>query len=162
MYSAKCDITMEIGNFEDGVFVPMASHSYVGGVDNISKFEAHKGAITNAMKKCASMFGIASDIYKGISDPDLIENGGQVYEEVVETYTDKAVPTVQTEEDEPLPITERGDIFSQLLTELNSVKDKDTYMKAKDMMDSVSSDLEPEQLEMAVKALVDLAKKYGK
>jgi hypothetical protein len=108
------------------------------------------------------MFGIASDIYKGISDPDLIENGGQVYEEVVETYTDKAVPTVQTEEDEPLPITERGDIFSQLLTELNSVKDKDTYMKAKDMMDSVSSDLEPEQLEMAVKALVDLAKKYGK
>lgn len=160
VYSAKCDIVIEIGNFLGGTFVPVASRPHVGGCNHIDKYEAHKGAITNAMKKCASMFGVASDIYKGLTDPDLIENG-QTYEEMPESqYVFEDIPIVQGEE--LLPMGEKGDAFSLLLTELNSVKDKTTFVKAKEMMDKVSGELTAEQMATIVGAIVELEKKYGK
>ena len=131
----------------------------------MDKYEAHKGAITNAMKKCASMFGIASDIYKGLADPDLIENGQAVeMPEVQVEYKGEAKidgGLVFTKE-EPLPIGEKGDIFSQLLTELNSVQDKETFVKAKEMMDRDSKELTEEQISVVINTIVELEKKFGK
>lgn len=182
MWAAKCDLTLEIGNwrFIEGTepnnatktalelqnencskFVLLASRSYTGGCNHMSRQESHKGAITNTLKKCASTFGVAREVYKGIADPDFETTDSDdtipQKEEDVKTESKLSKPANEHE----IPIETEGYTFKNLLTELNSVRDKPTFAKAKEMMDQVKNQLEPEQLTVAVSSLVELEKKFG-
>jgi hypothetical protein len=172
LWSATCGMTLAIGNWsvekEEGgprmnpKFVPLASRSWVGGVSHLSRSEAKKGAITNTLKKCAAAFGVGKEIYERLKEPEFEE---QKEEKVIEVEpkkeTDNEIlwPKVPVNE-QLLEVKEKGDSYADLLTELNSVQDKETLTKAQETMDKVKGQLTAEQLTEAVRIFADLKKKY--
>lgn len=46
-----------------------------GGHDSMTEADARKGAFTNAFKKCAALFGVGNDAYRGMLDPDNAPKG---------------------------------------------------------------------------------------
>jgi len=181
MWAAVCGMKLEIGNWktvrtkastpetvhkidvdtDKTVFIPLASRSWIGGVMHISRSEAKKGAITNALKKCAAAFGVGKEIYERLSEPEFEEQKEGIVEVEPKADDNKILWPEAPVNEQPLEVKEKGDLYADLLTELNSVQDKETLIKAQEMMDKVKNDLTPEQLAEAVRIFADLKKKYS-
>ncbi len=70
MVEATCDLTMQLGAWQNGVFVPFAEASGTGGHTAASEADAKKGAFTNGFKKVAAFFGCGWQAYAGVLDDD--------------------------------------------------------------------------------------------
>ncbi|MCB9609916.1 MAG: hypothetical protein H6716_25225 [Polyangiaceae bacterium] len=70
MFEVICDLSLQLGTWEHGVFVAFAETQATGG--HVAPFEAdaRKGAHSNALKKAAAAFGIGWRFYAGIADDD--------------------------------------------------------------------------------------------
>jgi hypothetical protein len=55
---------------------PVSRRKCAGGHDSSSHYDALKGAVTNAFKKTAALYGVAASAYRGTLDDDL-RNGDQ-------------------------------------------------------------------------------------
>jgi hypothetical protein len=71
-FEAICDITLELGEWVDGNFIPWAEALADGGHVSMSEADARKGAYTNALKKAAAMFGCGRQAYEGTLDDDNV------------------------------------------------------------------------------------------
>lgn len=69
-YEAICDLTLELGSWENGEFIVFAESLSDGGHTSMSEADARKGAYTNALKKAAAMFGCGRQAYEGTLDDD--------------------------------------------------------------------------------------------
>jgi hypothetical protein len=69
-YEAACDMTLELGAWENGQFVVFAESLADGGHVAASEADARKGAYTNAFKKAAAFFGVGRQAYEGSLDDD--------------------------------------------------------------------------------------------
>lgn len=64
------NITIQIGNFRDGQFVPISERSCYGGHQSKTLADALKGAYTNGLKKTAGLYGVGRHAYEGSIDDD--------------------------------------------------------------------------------------------
>ena len=71
-FEAICDLTLELGSWENGDFVVFAESLADGGHTSMSEADARKGAYTNALKKAAAMFGCGRQAYEGTLDDDNV------------------------------------------------------------------------------------------
>jgi len=71
-FEAICDLTLELGSWENGEFVVFAESLADGGHTSMSEADARKGAYTNALKKAAAMFGCGRQAYEGTLDDDSV------------------------------------------------------------------------------------------
>lgn len=71
-FEAICDLTLELGSWENGEFVVFAESLSDGGHTSMSEADARKGAYTNALKKAAAMFGCGRQAYEGTLDDDNV------------------------------------------------------------------------------------------
>jgi hypothetical protein len=71
-FEAICDLTLELGCWENGEFVVFAEALSDGGHTSMSEADARKGAYTNALKKAAAMFGCGRQAYEGTLDDDSL------------------------------------------------------------------------------------------
>jgi hypothetical protein len=71
-FEAICDLTLELGSWENGDFVVFAEALSDGGHTSTSEADARKGAYTNALKKAAAMFGAGRQAYEGTLDDDNV------------------------------------------------------------------------------------------
>ncbi len=69
-FDATCDITLQLGEWVDGKFVPWAETFATGGHQSVSESDAKKGSYTNALKKGAAMLGCGKQAYEGTLDDD--------------------------------------------------------------------------------------------
>jgi hypothetical protein len=69
-FEAICDLTLELGSWENGDFLVFAESLSDGGHMSMSEADARKGAYTNALKKAAAMFGCGRQAYEGTLDED--------------------------------------------------------------------------------------------
>lgn len=79
---ARAFIKLELGNWEEGRFIPIASKSHGGGSTNMVPYQACKGALTNALKKVASLYGIGGDVFRGELDEDFVRSDGPELQEL--------------------------------------------------------------------------------
>ncbi|MBZ0236377.1 MAG: RAD52 family DNA repair protein [Deltaproteobacteria bacterium] len=70
VFDALCEVRLELGEWRDGTFVVFAEALGDGGHSAVSEADARKGAFSNALKKCAAMFGAGRDAYRGVLDDD--------------------------------------------------------------------------------------------
>ncbi len=70
VFEAVCDITMQLGRWEDGSFVAFAEAPATGGHVAALEADARKGALSNAIKKAAAAFGVAWQAFAGRLDED--------------------------------------------------------------------------------------------
>lgn len=70
VFDALCECRLELGEWRDGVFAVFAEALGDGGHSAMSEADARKGAFSNALKKCAAMFGAGRDAYRGVLDDD--------------------------------------------------------------------------------------------
>jgi hypothetical protein len=63
-------VTIQIGNWEEGKFIPIAEQVAYGGHAAQSISDAYKGAHTNTLKKALGMFGVGKEAYEGTLDDD--------------------------------------------------------------------------------------------
>lgn len=72
-WEALCDLVMELGSFEAGTFVPFAEGVGNGNHTSVSRGDAVKGALTNAIKRVAAFVcGAGWQAYCGLLDEDNI------------------------------------------------------------------------------------------
>jgi hypothetical protein len=71
-FEAICDLTLELGSWENGDFVVFAEALADGGHTSMSEADARKGSYTNALKKAAAMFGCGRQAYEGTLDDDNV------------------------------------------------------------------------------------------
>lgn len=71
-FEAICDITLELGSWENGDFVVFAESLADGGHTSMSEADARKGATSSAIKKAAAMFGCGRQAYEGTLDDDNV------------------------------------------------------------------------------------------
>lgn len=140
------------------MFIPIAVRSWIGGVSHLSRSEARKGAITNSLKKCAAAFGVAKEVYERLKEPEFED---QEEEKTVEVGPKVKKPEMKPVNEQPLEVKKKGDVYAQLLTEFNSVQDKETLLKAKEYMDKVKGQLTPEQLAEAIGKFANFQKKFN-
>ena len=72
MIEATCDLTMLLGRWVDGAFVPFAEATGTGGHSASTEADAKKGAFTNGFKKVAAFFGCGWQAYAGAIDDDNV------------------------------------------------------------------------------------------
>jgi hypothetical protein len=77
-FESICDLTLELGTWEDGNFVVFAESLADGGHVAMSEADARKGAYTNAFKKAAAFFGVGRQAYEGTLDDDNVPADGPV------------------------------------------------------------------------------------
>ena len=70
VFEAVCDITMQLGRWEDGSFVAFAEAPATGGHVAALEADARKGALSNSIKKAAAAFGVAWQAFAGRLDED--------------------------------------------------------------------------------------------
>ncbi len=75
-FESICDLTLELGAWEDGQFVVFAESLADGGHVAMSEADARKGAYTNAFKKAAAFFGVGRQAYEGTLDDDNVPSDG--------------------------------------------------------------------------------------
>lgn len=63
-------MTIQIGNWKQGEFIPIAVRSCYGGHQAKLEGDARKGGFTNALKKTAGLFGVGRRAYEGSIDDD--------------------------------------------------------------------------------------------
>ena len=71
-FEAICDLTLELGSWENGDFIVFAESLADGGHTSMSEADARKGAYTNSLKKAAAMFGCGRQAYEGTLDDDNV------------------------------------------------------------------------------------------
>jgi len=71
-FEAICDLTLELGEWVDGKFMPFAESLADGGHLSSSEADARKGAYTNAFKKAAAFHGVGRQAYEGTLDDDAL------------------------------------------------------------------------------------------
>jgi hypothetical protein len=76
MFDVTCDLTMWLGTWEAGQFVPFAEAQGTGGHVAASEADAKKGAFTNGFKKTAAFFGVGRQAYEGTLDDDNVPADG--------------------------------------------------------------------------------------
>lgn len=94
-YEAICDLTLELGEWVNGVFVVWAEALADGGHQSFSEADARKGSYTNAFKKAAAFFGVGREAYAGTIDDDNapVDAGGQAPARAPAPRVDVAEPT---------------------------------------------------------------------
>ena len=70
LFEVTCDLTLYLGEWQGGAFVPLAEAKASGGHVAPVEADARKGAQTNAFKKAAAAFGIGWRCYAGLQDDD--------------------------------------------------------------------------------------------
>lgn len=70
VFDASCDLTLQLGEWVDGKFLPWGEAFSTGGHQSVSEADARKGAYTNAFKKAAAMMGCGKQAYEGSLDDD--------------------------------------------------------------------------------------------
>ncbi|MBI5543813.1 MAG: hypothetical protein HY901_08005 [Deltaproteobacteria bacterium] len=71
-FEAVADVTLELGEWVDGVFEVFAESLADGGHVATSEADARKGAFTGAWKKAAGMLGVGRQAYEGSLDDDNV------------------------------------------------------------------------------------------
>lgn len=71
-YEALCDLTIEIGSWENGQWIQIGEALADGGHVSSSEADARKGCFTNALKKGFAMFGVGRQAYEGSIDDDNV------------------------------------------------------------------------------------------
>lgn len=185
MWAVTCGITLMMGNWKflgqeeiktrsegdpvfrntnnvQSVFVPLAVRSWIGGVSHLSRSEAKKGAITNTLKKCAAAFGVGKEVYERLSEPEFEKEFEKQEEDAITVEESTGTKEIEMKpvNEHPLEVEKKGDVYAQLLTELNSVQDKETLAKAQEMMDRVKGQLTATQLAEAIRIFANLKKKF--
>lgn len=69
-YEATAEVTLQLGEWRDGQFVPFAEAIGDGGHTAMTTADAIKGAFTNGFKKTAAFFGVGRQAYEGTLDDD--------------------------------------------------------------------------------------------
>jgi hypothetical protein len=69
-YEATCELTLQLGAWQEGEFVPFAEAHGTGGHSSMLEADARKGAFTNGLKKAAAMLGCGKQAYEGTIDDD--------------------------------------------------------------------------------------------
>lgn len=70
VYEATCELTLQLGAWQEGEFVPFAEAHGTGGHSSMLEADARKGAFTNGLKKAAAMLGCGKQAYEGTIDDD--------------------------------------------------------------------------------------------
>lgn len=76
-YEAVCDLILELGEWNNGTFVPFAEALADGGHVSTSQADARKGSFSNALKKAAAAFGAGRQAYEGTIDDDNVPSNDQ-------------------------------------------------------------------------------------
>lgn len=63
-------VIVQIGNWINGTFIPIAEQVAFGGHASMTLSDAYKGAHTNTLKKALGMFGVGKEAYEGTLDDD--------------------------------------------------------------------------------------------
>lgn len=75
LWEVSLQIILSLGNWDCGIFIPIASRIAYGSGISATKGNALKGAQTNAFKKAAAMYGIGKKTYEGlIEDYEITRN----------------------------------------------------------------------------------------
>ncbi|MDA3862834.1 MAG: Rad52/Rad22 family DNA repair protein [Deltaproteobacteria bacterium] len=72
MYECCCDLTLFLGKWSEGEFIPFAEAVSTGGHISTNIADAKKGAFTNGFKKAAAFLGCGWQAYAGVIDDDNI------------------------------------------------------------------------------------------
>ncbi len=106
-FEAICDLTLELGEWVDGKFMPFAESLADGGHLSSSEADARKGAYTNAFKKAAAFHGVGRQAYEGTLDDDALPSEGVVVPAATSTKTatpvTAAAPVVQAQPQQTPP-----------------------------------------------------------
>jgi hypothetical protein len=70
VYEAVCELVLQLGKWDQGHFVPFAEASGFGGHIAVLEADARKGALSNALKKTASIVGCGWQAFAGRLDDD--------------------------------------------------------------------------------------------
>lgn len=103
MVDVTCDVVMQLGHWEAGVFVAFAEATGTGGHVSASEADAKKGAYTNAFKKTAAFFGVGRQAYEGTLDDDNVPADGTLPAEPERT---RAAQPVARPNSAPAPVQE--------------------------------------------------------
>ena len=72
MVEVTCDLTMQLGQWQNGEFICFAEATGTGGHIGATEADAKKGAFTNGFKKVAAFFGCGWQAYAGVLDDDNV------------------------------------------------------------------------------------------
>jgi hypothetical protein len=70
LFEVTMSVIVQIGNWINGTFIPIAEQCAFGGHASITLSDAYKGAHTNTLKKALGMFGVGKEAYEGTLDDD--------------------------------------------------------------------------------------------
>ncbi len=70
VFDATCELTLQFGEWHDGVFVAWCEVHGTGGHNSTIDADARKGSYTNAFKKAAGMAGVGKAAFEGTIDDD--------------------------------------------------------------------------------------------
>lgn len=152
-YQATVKVSLKLGNWKDGIFIPIVErYSYGSGVHS-QKANAIKGAITNGFKKAAAMYGIGKKFYEGlVEDYDIDE------------LTPKELPGKKVNKvnsSDVKPITEEDkEKTKPIEIKLLNVKTKEDLLAAKKEYDKIKDELSAGQQLYLEKIITRLTKKY--
>jgi len=85
----------------------------VGGHVASTYADALKGAVTNAFKKTAALFGVGKQAYEGTLDDDTS------YEDEVDAHKEKTVSTVKADEKQDVTLLTYDELFNKMSTSEN-------------------------------------------
>jgi hypothetical protein len=70
-YEVAVTLVLWVGNWVEGRFEPVAKRGPMPGSSRSTSLgDAYKGAVTNALKKCAALLGVGKEAYEGTLDDD--------------------------------------------------------------------------------------------
>lgn len=90
-YEAVCELLLQLGEWIDGSFVPVAEARAVGGHASVVEADALKGALTNSLKRAAAFLGCGAGAYLGTLDDDNVP-GASADEEGTHQHQKQAAP----------------------------------------------------------------------
>lgn len=70
VYEATCELTLQLGTWADGRFLPFCEVHGTGGHSSTIEADARKGSYTNSFKKAAGMAGVGKAAFEGTIDDD--------------------------------------------------------------------------------------------
>jgi len=106
MWEALTEMTIQLGDWENGVFIICAERSCWGGHMSKGKGDAFKGSYTNAFKKTISLFGVGRRAYEGLLDEDLFDPEGKIPEHTLGQAKGVSNPQPKTPPTKP-PINQK-------------------------------------------------------
>lgn len=107
-FEAICDLTLELGSWENGEFVVFAEALADGGHTSMSEADARKGAYTNALKKGAAMFGVGRQAYEGSLDDDSVPGTDSAEHRPQAAVTVTTMPVEREPSPPPVPLPQQS------------------------------------------------------